>query len=201
MVEEAGFEPAYAKRTDLQSVSFNHSDTPPNASAVPDSHFSQCLKRAAARQCHGLRRVMPPGPFSVNTAIAFCCFLVRFGLSISKAISLMDAKGARFTLTGLCLRRYCAEMSDKPSQSKDSPKRKVMSDEHNSHHAEKRRKRREAARKNPVKGRTGPTGPNSARTIPPASFFTGCIPYAMRMENPARVKAAPVHYPQCAGTP
>ena len=29
MVEEAGFEPAYAKRTDLQSVSFNHSDTPP----------------------------------------------------------------------------------------------------------------------------------------------------------------------------
>ena len=30
MVEEAGFEPAYAKRTDLQSVSFNHSDTPPS---------------------------------------------------------------------------------------------------------------------------------------------------------------------------
>ncbi len=29
MVEGAGFEPAYAKRTDLQSVSFNHSDTPP----------------------------------------------------------------------------------------------------------------------------------------------------------------------------
>lgn len=30
-MEEAGFEPAYAKRTDLQSVSFNHSDTPPRA--------------------------------------------------------------------------------------------------------------------------------------------------------------------------
>ena len=33
LVEEAGFEPAYAKRTDLQSVSFNHSDTPPSQQA------------------------------------------------------------------------------------------------------------------------------------------------------------------------
>ena len=30
LVEEAGFEPAYSERTDLQSVAFNHSATPPN---------------------------------------------------------------------------------------------------------------------------------------------------------------------------
>jgi hypothetical protein len=29
MVEGAGFEPAYSERTDLQSVAFNHSATPP----------------------------------------------------------------------------------------------------------------------------------------------------------------------------
>ena len=29
LVEEAGFEPAYSERTDLQSVAFNHSATPP----------------------------------------------------------------------------------------------------------------------------------------------------------------------------
>ena len=38
MVEEAGFEPAYAKRTDLQSVSFNHSDTPPRSSLKHNRH-------------------------------------------------------------------------------------------------------------------------------------------------------------------
>ncbi len=30
LVEGAGFEPAYSERTDLQSVAFNHSATPPN---------------------------------------------------------------------------------------------------------------------------------------------------------------------------
>ena len=30
MVEGAGFEPAYSERTDLQSVAFNHSATPPH---------------------------------------------------------------------------------------------------------------------------------------------------------------------------
>ena len=46
MVEEAGFEPAYAKRADLQSVSFNHSDTPP-------SRQSRCIdvRRRARRLC------------------------------------------------------------------------------------------------------------------------------------------------------
>ena len=29
MVEEAGFEPTYSERTDLQSAAFNHSATPP----------------------------------------------------------------------------------------------------------------------------------------------------------------------------
>ena len=32
LVEEAGFEPAYAMRADLQSAAFNHSATPPEAS-------------------------------------------------------------------------------------------------------------------------------------------------------------------------
>ena len=30
MVEGEGFEPSYSERTDLQSVAFNHSATPPN---------------------------------------------------------------------------------------------------------------------------------------------------------------------------
>ena len=30
VVEGAGFEPAYSERTDLQSVAFNHSATPPH---------------------------------------------------------------------------------------------------------------------------------------------------------------------------
>ena len=55
MVEGAGFEPAYAKRTDLQSVSFNHSDTPPHPlfggrpNAVPNATPSNVL----VRQRHG----------------------------------------------------------------------------------------------------------------------------------------------------
>ena len=43
VVEEAGFEPAYAKRTDLQSVSFNHSDTPPTGGVT-----QSCFKKASS---------------------------------------------------------------------------------------------------------------------------------------------------------
>ena len=42
LVEEAGFEPAYAKRTDLQSVSFNHSDTPPSQQPRYDDWSFAC---------------------------------------------------------------------------------------------------------------------------------------------------------------
>ena len=34
LVEEAGFEPAYAMRADLQSAAFNHSATPPEVSPL-----------------------------------------------------------------------------------------------------------------------------------------------------------------------
>ena len=34
LVEGAGFEPAYSVRTDLQSVAFNHSATPPNEPGI-----------------------------------------------------------------------------------------------------------------------------------------------------------------------
>ena len=45
LVEEAGFEPAYAKRTDLQSVSFNHSDTPPSQLARYDDWAIRCQQK------------------------------------------------------------------------------------------------------------------------------------------------------------
>ena len=44
-MEEAGFEPAYAKRTDLQSVSFNHSDTPPSQQARYDDWCFNCQQK------------------------------------------------------------------------------------------------------------------------------------------------------------
>ena len=80
MVEEAGFEPAYAKRTDLQSVSFNHSDTPPNASAVPDSLFQaipETGRNTCVTACGGLCR---PASFLSTSQMRFgeiCCILSR----------------------------------------------------------------------------------------------------------------------------
>ena len=47
LVEGAGFEPAYSERTDLQSVAFNHSATPPKSTAIiaanPTSVNANCI--------------------------------------------------------------------------------------------------------------------------------------------------------------
>ena len=51
LVEEAGFEPAYAKRTDLQSVSFNHSDTPPSQQPRYDDWGFPCQHKQQTIVC------------------------------------------------------------------------------------------------------------------------------------------------------
>ena len=42
MVEGEGFEPSYSERTDLQSVAFNHSATPPNRTLNYVGFFDFC---------------------------------------------------------------------------------------------------------------------------------------------------------------
>ena len=42
MVEGEGFEPSYSERTDLQSVAFNHSATPPNRTQDYDDEERDC---------------------------------------------------------------------------------------------------------------------------------------------------------------
>ncbi len=42
LVEGAGFEPAYSLRTDLQSVAFNHSATPPNRTRDYADFLTDC---------------------------------------------------------------------------------------------------------------------------------------------------------------
>ena len=50
LVEGAGFEPAYSERTDLQSVAFNHSATPPREPRIMQKireHVNSFLTRAS----------------------------------------------------------------------------------------------------------------------------------------------------------
>jgi hypothetical protein len=42
MVEGEGFEPSYSERTDLQSVAFNHSATPPNRTRDYEAYTYSC---------------------------------------------------------------------------------------------------------------------------------------------------------------
>ena len=42
LVEGEGFEPSYSERTDLQSVAFNHSATPPNRTQDYADFHIQC---------------------------------------------------------------------------------------------------------------------------------------------------------------
>ena len=42
MVEGEGFEPSYSERTDLQSVAFNHSATPPNRTRDYADNLNYC---------------------------------------------------------------------------------------------------------------------------------------------------------------
>jgi hypothetical protein len=51
MVEGEGFEPSYSERTDLQSVAFNHSATPPNRTRDYADNLTCCqtYKREFAR--------------------------------------------------------------------------------------------------------------------------------------------------------
>ncbi len=49
MVEGEGFEPSYSERTDLQSVAFNHSATPPNRTCDYDMKSRLCQTAMGAR--------------------------------------------------------------------------------------------------------------------------------------------------------
>lgn len=52
LVEGEGFEPSYSERTDLQSVAFNHSATPPNRTRNYADYLTSCQthKREFARK-------------------------------------------------------------------------------------------------------------------------------------------------------
>ena len=63
MVEGEGFEPSYSERTDLQSVAFNHSATPPNRTR----DYAEILTRCQMHKSVFVKNLVPDVGIELTT--------------------------------------------------------------------------------------------------------------------------------------